>query len=97
MHANDNATDDGLVVTLRVRDLRALVRESVREALEAKPTETEGAMLTPAQTAAMLGVTRHHVRNLLARGALPGVRVGHAWRVRRADVEALMRGGRDAA
>ena len=40
-------------------------------------------MLTCQQAAEVAGVSRKHVRNLLAKGELRGVRLGTAWRIPR--------------
>lgn len=93
--ANDNRP--AMVVQLSTEELAAIVTEAVRAALASTPAPVPAAMLSAEDAAAMLAVTPAHVRNMLRRGELEGVRVGHAWRIRRSDVEALMRGGRDAA
>ena len=93
--ANDNRP--AMLVQLSTEELATMIRDAVREALAATPAPIQAAMLSAEDAARMLSVTPAHVRNLLRRGELEGVRVGNAWRVRRSDVEALMRGGRDAA
>ena len=47
-------------------------------------------MLTVPQVAAEFQVTAQTVRNWIDHGALPAVRVGRAFRVRRADVDELL-------
>jgi excisionase family DNA binding protein len=47
-------------------------------------------LLTTAQAAALLGVSRQHVVNLCERGALPYCRVGAHRRLRRTDLETLL-------
>lgn len=92
--ANDNRP--AMVVQLSTSELAELILEAVRAALATRPAEP-APMLSAEDAAAMLAVSGAHVRGMLRRGELEGVRVGHAWRIRRSDVEALMRGGRDAA
>lgn len=40
-------------------------------------------LLTTGEAASLLGVTPKHVRDLLAKGALVGARIGGTWRVNR--------------
>ncbi len=62
-------------------------------------------LLTVEEAAAYLRVTPPTVYRLLRAGKLPGVKVGRQWRVRLADLEALLtsppapssRGGNEAA
>lgn len=54
---------------------------------------TPNELLTTGRAARLLGCTRQHVVDLCERGMLPFVSVGSHRRVRRADVEALARGG----
>lgn len=49
--------------------------------------------LTPEQVALLLQVHVESVRAWLRAGTLPGVRVGRHWRVRRVDVDQLMKKG----
>ncbi|MDT5367357.1 MAG: Helix-turn-helix domain [Mycobacterium sp.] len=42
--------------------------------------------------AALLGVCHMTVLRLINRGQLPAVKIGRVWRVRQADVEALLAG-----
>ncbi|MCU0675917.1 MAG: helix-turn-helix domain-containing protein [Myxococcota bacterium] len=90
---HDNENPDALLVTLSVGQLRQIVRDEVARAL--RPVEP-AAMLKPREAAALLRCTERHVRNLLASGALAGVRIGSSWRIRRDAVEALV-GARGAA
>jgi excisionase family DNA binding protein len=50
----------------------------------------EQPLLTVPQVASELQVTAQTIRNWIAHGTLPAVRIGRAFRVRRADVEALI-------
>jgi excisionase family DNA binding protein len=50
-------------------------------------------LLTTGEVAVLLGSSRQHVVDLWERGLLPYVRVGTHRRVRRADVEAVLRPG----
>lgn len=47
-------------------------------------------LLTVPQVAAELQVTAQTIRNWIDHGTLPAVRIGRAYRVRRADVDALL-------
>jgi excisionase family DNA binding protein len=47
-------------------------------------------LLTVPQVASEFQVTAQTIRNWIAHGTLPAVRVGRAFRVRRADVDALL-------
>ena len=51
-----------------------------------------GPVLTPAEVAGVMGVNRHHLVALMRDGKFPGFRLGGSWRVRRADVQAVMIG-----
>jgi excisionase family DNA binding protein len=50
------------------------------------------ALLTPEEAAARLRVAPQTVYRLARAGKLPGVKVGHLWRIRRADLEAFLAG-----
>ena len=52
----------------------------------------EPALLTPEEAAAYLRVAPQTVYRLARAGTLPGVKVGHLWRIRRADLEAFLAG-----
>ncbi|RZU50991.1 excisionase family DNA binding protein [Krasilnikovia cinnamomea] len=52
-----------------------------------------GALLTTGEAAVLLRSSRAHVADLCRRGLLPYVRVGDERRIRRADLEALIRPG----
>lgn len=51
---------------------------------------SEGQLLTVPQVAAELQVTAQTIRNWIDHGTLPAVRIGRAFRVKRADVDALI-------
>lgn len=50
----------------------------------------EPLLLSTEQVADMLGISPRHVRDLLAEGVLPGVKLGHIWRVPRRALELLV-------
>jgi excisionase family DNA binding protein len=54
------------------------------------PVIEPGQLLTVPQVASEFQVTAQTIRNWIAHGTLPAVRVGRAFRVRRADVDALL-------
>jgi excisionase family DNA binding protein len=47
-------------------------------------------LLTLAEAAAYLRVHRRTMTRLLRQGVVPGVKIGRQWRVRKADLEALL-------
>ena len=51
-----------------------------------------GPVMTPTEVASVMGVNRHHLVALMRDGKFPGFRLGGSWRVRRADVQAVMTG-----
>lgn len=51
----------------------------------------DGAHVGTAEAARRLGVSASYVRQLIAAGDLPGVRVGRAWRIPEADLEQAAR------
>jgi excisionase family DNA binding protein len=53
-------------------------------------------LMTCEEAAAYLRVHERTVGRLLKRGELPGVKVGRQWRLRRADLDAYLRGERPA-
>lgn len=84
---------EDMVVTLTVRQLRELMRESVREALaqqklEARPLEP---MLSPRQAAEILNVSARQVQVLCASGELQARKFGGQWRIHRADLASKVR------
>ena len=50
----------------------------------------DGELLTVPQVAAVFQVTAQTIRNWIDHGTLPAVRIGRAFRVKRADVDALL-------
>jgi excisionase family DNA binding protein len=54
-------------------------------------------MMTPQQAADFLQCTRANVYERLRRGTLPGLRVGHEWRVPKSELIALARANMDKA
>ncbi|NLG22222.1 MAG: helix-turn-helix domain-containing protein [Actinomycetales bacterium] len=48
--------------------------------------------MTPAEVAQVLRMNPEVVTRLIREGKLPGFRVGGTWRVRRGDVQAVMKG-----
>lgn len=51
------------------------------------------ALMTPSEVAQALAVSRSTITRLAGRGELPPVRIGHALRFHRADVDELIRRG----
>ncbi len=49
-------------------------------------------VMTPAEVAQVLRMNPEVVTRLIREGKLPGFRVGGTWRVRRGDVQAVMKG-----
>lgn len=59
----------------------------MRDSFHALTTEMDGEeLLTTGEAAALLGVSRQHVVNLIDRGDLPAIRIGTHRRVRRGDI-----------
>jgi excisionase family DNA binding protein len=52
------------------------------------------AAMDVADVAARLRICEATVRRLLRSGQLPGIKIGHCWRIRRQDVDALLAGDR---
>lgn len=50
--------------------------------------------LNTEEAAAYLGFHRDTVRKMLQRGELPGVHIGRQWRIRKADLDAHLRGAK---
>jgi len=95
--ANDNdAPDHALVVTLTVRDLRALIRSAVEDVLATRPAESPG-VLTVREAASVARLHRATIRARILDGTLPAARAGRDWRIRRDDLERFMGGRTDAA
>jgi excisionase family DNA binding protein len=49
-------------------------------------------ILTTEQAAKYLKVSERTIRMMLTQGRLPGAKIGRAWRVRRADLDAVLSG-----
>jgi excisionase family DNA binding protein len=49
-------------------------------------------LFTPEEVAAYLRVNPQTIYRLLRVGKLPGAKIGHQWRIRRADLDAYLRG-----
>lgn len=47
--------------------------------------------LTTAEAAERLGLSVRHVQTLIEQGRLPAKKFGHAWQIKRRDVEAFTR------
>lgn len=58
-------------------------RETYTPTIPATSVEGLPLMLSCEQAAQVAGVSRKHIRNLLIRGELRGVRLGMAWRIPR--------------
>ena len=94
MRADERAA--GAIIVVSPEELRDLVRTAVREALSAgRPAAEPSEWLDAAGAAALLGVHRRTVTNLVKRGRLPASRVGRLLRIRRADVLAVLERGID--
>lgn len=52
----------------------------------------EEELLTPAKTAKILGIHLDSARRLLRNGKLPGVKVGHGWRIPRSRLQDMLDG-----
>ena len=52
---------------------------------------TDEPLLTVEQIAAEFQLTSQTIRNWIKNGALPAIKVGHVYRVRREDLDAMMR------
>lgn len=56
---------------------------------------TEHTLLTCEEAATYLRLHPRTVGRMLQEGRLPGVKVGRQWRIRRADLDAFLGGGRE--
>jgi excisionase family DNA binding protein len=54
------------------------------------PLEGERSFLTPREVSGMLRVSTQTVRRWIKQGKLPAYRVGRAWRIKRADLDAWL-------
>ena len=70
------------------KELAAQLATRVEQADRIEQGADEDEMLKVAEAAALLGVTRQHVYNLIERG-LPAVRFGGITRIRRTDLKAF--------
>ncbi|MCD4786120.1 MAG: helix-turn-helix domain-containing protein [Candidatus Eremiobacteraeota bacterium] len=52
-------------------------------------------MLTTVEVAKILKMNRQTVSNLMKRGAIPAVKIGMRWRVRKSDLDKLMTPGEE--
>lgn len=82
------AEDAPRVVVVDAEQLTAIVREAVRAELAAAPAASE--YLDAAALAGLLGIARSTVPQLVKREGLPTVRLGRAYRFRRAEVIAWL-------
>ncbi len=83
----------GAVVVVHPDELRALVRDAVREAIADRPAATSAAeWLDTASAAALLGVNPRTITKRAAAGEIPASRIGKLWRFRRSDLERLLVG-----
>lgn len=79
------------VAILTVEQIKSLVREAVKEALESLPAASgDGEILTCAQAAKVLKMGRHRVVKLVATDGLPGRKVGNDWRFVKKEIVAWM-------
>jgi len=86
MTAARSYSDADMLVTLTRGELRDMLTEAVRAALDAKADDWIG----PDEVAAMLGVARSTVPSLVARDGLPAARVARGYRFRRKEVVAWL-------
>lgn len=77
------------LVLVDLDDLTALVREAVRAELSAVPAD-QSEYLDARKLAELLGVARTTVPQLVKREGLPTIRLGRAYRFRRAEVVAWL-------
>jgi excisionase family DNA binding protein len=82
------------VVVLTPEQLRELVRDAVREALDDRAANEAPApdreWLDASSAGALLGVHARSVIRMAQAGKLRGTRLGKLWRFRRSDVDALL-------
>lgn len=78
------------VIVITPEQLREVVRDAVREGLDAMP-KASPPMMTPTQVAERLSVCMKTVLNMIGRDELKAKKVGGQWRVRRDDLEAWER------
>ena len=91
--------EGGEVVTSLDEGLRALVAELVRAEVDKRVAELRqpAEFLSPQAAGQLAGVADGTVRRWIREGRLAGHRAGRVLRVRRADLERLLRDGGDAS
>jgi excisionase family DNA binding protein len=80
-----------VTVTIDARELEALVKRLVAEALEEATAPARDEYLSTADAANLAGVAMGTIRRWIREGKLPPHRAGRELRVRRPDLERLMR------
>jgi len=73
------------IITVSPDELRAIVRDAVREELASKPAGL--ALLKPEDVAKMLDVTRETVLEMARRGEIPHKRCGRYYRFAEAELQ----------
>ncbi len=86
------------LVVLSPEELRAIVREEIRAALDVQPPRDEpGEWIDAREAAKILNVCAKSVTNMAARGTLRSSRIGRMLRFKRSDVIAMLEGKHEAA
>jgi excisionase family DNA binding protein len=85
---------DEMIVTLRVADLRAIVRQEVKAALNGNSHSP--ALLSAEAAAKLFDVPKTWISEASRRGELPSVRLGHYVRFNLEDLEAFVKANRSA-
>ena len=80
------------VVMVSLTELRALLSDEIRAALDDVKPRTGEEYLDSTCAAKVLGLHPKHVARLAKNGKLPGFRLGRAWRFSRADIDAFVKG-----
>lgn len=81
------------MIVVHPEELRALVRDAVREALADRPAASSAAeWLDTESAAALLGVNARTITKRATAGQIPGAKIGKLWRFRRSDLERLLVG-----
>lgn len=75
--------------TIRPREPKLLTRGGRTKQIP-QPAEAAGKIMTPAEVATYLKISRAKVYRLVKAGQLPGVKIGRAWRFRKADIHNLL-------
>lgn len=78
------------MIVVSPEELARLVRDAVREALDGQRVDAGGDWLDAGEAAALLDVHRRTIGKLAKSGKLRASRVGKLYRIRRADVEAML-------